>query len=168
MQLISDEYKVLNQNLHSDNRFYGAIGFRHMVDILKLAAQYDTMDILDYGCGKSSLARNMPFNIHEYDPAVAKHAAMPLPSDIVVCTDVLEHIEPLRLDDVLFHLKSLTQKAGFFTACTTKAHKFLPDGRNAHLIVENKAWWETKIKQYFKIISLTEEKNEIIFVVAPL
>lgn len=167
MQLITDGYKKLNEQLHAEKRFYGAIGFRHLFSVLDLARKYNTQDILDYGCGKSSLARNLPFDIKEYDPAVEKFKALPLPADIVVCTDVLEHIEPELLDNVLSHLKSLTKKAGLFSVSTAPAYKTLPDGRNAHLIVESYMWWLNKLDNYFDVAKFEKEQFEVLLIVTP-
>lgn len=168
MQLISDEYVRLNKQLHEVNKHYGTIGMRHIQDVLVLAKQVDSEDILDYGCGKSSLARNLPITIKQYDPAITKYAALPVPADIVVCTDVFEHIEPDFLDNVLTHLKDLTLKAGYFTACTCEAKKTLSDGRNAHLIVQPTEWWIEKVSQYFKIVHHIEHDKEVVFIVEPL
>lgn len=169
MQLISEEYRSLNTDLHS-NPAYGVSSVRHVGMVCSIAQKFETQDILDYGCGKSMLARNIPFNIQEYDPAIKEHAEEPKPADIVVCTDVLEHIEPELLDNVLKHLKKLTKKAGFFTVATRPAKKILADGRNAHLIVQPAAWWEEKLKKLFNIVKFVtdDEKKECLVFVEPL
>lgn len=167
MQLISDEYQRLNSALHNTVPTYGQSGKRHILTLRNLCKEYDTLDVLDYGCGKSTLARNLPFTIQQYDPAIAAYSALPEPADIVVCTDVLEHIEPELLDNVLTHLASLTKKVGFFTASTRPAKKTLADGRNAHLIVESAEWWIEKIKHYFVITGITEMQNEVMLIVIP-
>jgi hypothetical protein len=179
MQLISDDYLKLAKQLHEENKHYGAIGFRHTNNILTLAKQYQTDSILDYGCGKSSLARNLPFDIFEYDPAIEKHSARPNPAQMVVCTDVLEHVEPENLDAVLLDIAMLMQKVGYLTVCIVPAKKTLPDGRNAHLIIESKEWWENKINEFFQIIKVidktengfdgfyTEGNKEFVVIVEP-
>jgi hypothetical protein len=55
---------------------------------------------------------------------------------MVACIDVLEHIEPKLLENVLDDLQRVTREIGFFTVSTVLAEKTLADGRNAHLIVE--------------------------------
>lgn len=167
MQIISDDYKKLNAQLHQENRFYGAIGFRHTDKILALVKTYKTKDILDYGCGKSSLARNLPFDIKEYDPAIKKYFISPQPADIVVCTDVLEHIEPEFIDNVIANLRRLTKLVGFFTVSIDKATKTLPDGRNAHLIIEEPIWWLNKIYHHFDVLNFVRQQCEIILLVKP-
>jgi hypothetical protein len=63
----------------------------------------------------------------------------------------MEHIEPECLDDVLINISSLTNKMAFITIATLPAQKFLSDGRNCHLIVEDPTWWFEKMWKYFFI-----------------
>jgi len=165
MLLISDGYRDQLSKMHIDKISFGAIGCRHTGRIISLMKKMGTNDVLDYGCGKSTLARNLPFSIKEYDPAIPKHSELPKPADIVVCTDVLEHIEPEYLDNVISHLNNLVKKVGYFTACTIPAVKKLPDGRNAHLTVEPAKWWINKFWEHFEVVSFTKLDNEIIFMV---
>jgi 2-polyprenyl-3-methyl-5-hydroxy-6-metoxy-1,4-benzoquinol methylase len=69
--------------------------------------------------------------------------AAPEPHDIVACTDVLEHIEPDCLDDVLKDIRRCTKKVAFLLIATRPAIKVLADGRNAHLIQQPYTWWRT-------------------------
>ncbi len=165
MQLISEEYCNLNKNLHKSNETYGVSGKKWAPNIYELAITLNTKDILDYGCGKSTLANNIPFKIQQYDPAIQKYSTKPHPSDIVVCTDVLEHIEPDLLDNVLDDLKSLTRKIGFFVVATRPAKKVLEDGRNAHLIQKSLEWWLPKFWSRFNIRSLQVEDGEFVIMV---
>lgn len=168
MPLITDEYRSLNKELHQTNEFYGMSGQKHTQAIINMAAGIDSQDVLDYGCGKSTLAKNLPFTIKQYDPAIAKHSELPEPADIVVCTDVLEHIEPECLDDVLTNLAALTKKGCYLTASTRPAQKKLSDGRNAHLIIENGNWWLAKLMQYFSIRVFQMAKDECLIIGEPL
>jgi len=67
--------------------------------------------------------------------------AAPEPHDIVACTDVLEHLEPYCVDDVIDDLRRVTRKALFLTIATRVSKRTLADGRNAHLIVEGAPFW---------------------------
>ena len=71
--------------------------------------------------------------------------------NLVCCIDVLEHVEPHLLDNVLTDLRRVTQNVGFFTVHTGRAVKTLSDGRNAHLIQQSATWWLTKLSDYFQI-----------------
>jgi len=128
--------------MHHQRADYGMNGVRHLASIKALAQAYDAHSLLDYGCGKQTLieALRVPW-ARGYDPGVPGLDGPPVPADIVVCTDVLEHIEPDCLEAVLDHIRSLTTKVIFATISLQPAKKVLPDGRNTHLIVQPAAWW---------------------------
>jgi hypothetical protein len=86
--------------------------------------------------------------VRNYDPGIPADSALPAPADLVVCTDVLEHIEPEHLDAVLAHIFRLAQRAVFLQIALFPAKKTLPDGRNAHLIVQPANWWLDKIGKH--------------------
>ncbi len=77
---------------------------------------------------KGLLAKGIDVVTSEYDPAVAGKDLPPEPADLVVCTDVLEHIEPDCLDDVLSDLARLTKKVLLVNISTRPAVKVLADG----------------------------------------
>lgn len=138
--LITEQYRQLNARLHEDRPDYGSYGHRWARQIRDVAGDGT---ILDYGCGKATLSRELP-NVVNYDPAIPEHAAEPVPADVVVCTDVLEHVEPECLDAVLDHIKALARRTVFLVVSTRPARKTLADGRNAHLIVQHSEWWRGK------------------------
>ena len=49
----------------------------------------------------------LTFEIKEYDPAIPGKDSLPEPADIVVCSDVLEHIEPNYLLNVLVDFNAI-------------------------------------------------------------
>ena len=167
MQLITETYRQLNSKLHKENKKYGTVGKLYVSDILKLCRSYNTQDVLDYGCGKNTLADNLPFAINKYDPALPEFAELPLPADIVVCTDVAEHIEPELLDNVLSHLRDLTQKVCYITCATVAAVKNLDDGRNAHLTVQNADWWKDRVSLFFTVVNMHVNDVQGVFVMEP-
>ena len=146
------EYEALQRQLHEDAS-YGTSGHKHAQRITQLAQQLQTRDVLDYGRGKGTLAKSMPFKIHEYDPFVPGYDADPEPADLVVCSDVLEHIEPDCVVDVLQHLHALTKRALFIDVACRPAKKVLADGRNAHLIQ-----WEPR-KWLFELMVSQDGEN---------
>ena len=95
----------------------------------------------------------MPFAITNYDPFLPGFDREPEPHDLVVCSDVLEHIEPECVGDVLRHLHTLTKKTLFIDVACRPAKKVLADGRNAHLIQwEPDKWLFTLLDYAFKPI----------------
>lgn len=161
--LISDQYKILNEHLHETYPSYGSSGKRWGNVITDLCVSLRTKNVLDYGCGKSSLSHHMPFKINQYDPAVPFYSEMPSPADIVVSTDVLEHVEPECIDSVIEHIKNLTNKLAFLVVATRPAKKFLSDGRNAHLIQKPYKWWLEKILNNFDVKEMKVSNGEVIF-----
>ncbi len=143
--LITDEYRAQNEHMHKTREHYGKSSHRWVETVFNMCAQHNTIDVLDYGCGKGELHLGLPFGIQNYDPAIRKYSAEPQPADIVVCTDVLEHIEPDCLEDVLKDLRRCVKIVGLFGIPMTPAKKHLPDGRNAHLIVAGADWWRDKV-----------------------
>ena len=149
--LISDSYREMNRQLHAQGH-YGLAGAKLVDDVLSIAVINDCTTILDYGCGAGALKRGMVAKdirlaplIREYDPAISGKDTEPEIADLVVCNDVLEHIEPECLEDVLNHIDFLATKAVFLKIHCGEAKKFLPDGRNAHLIQEHYSWWLPKL-----------------------
>lgn len=165
MELITEEYSRLNADLHNSNLKYGTSGGKWAGPVKELAVALGTRDILDYGCGKGTLSQNIPFKIKQYDPAIPLKATHPRPADIVVCTDVMEHIEPDLLDNVLDHIQDLTKKAAFFVVATRPAVKTLADGRNAHLTVEPIDWWLPKFWARFNLLNFQNMEGEFLLVV---
>lgn len=166
---ISAEYAALNAQLHRDNLAYGVGGGKHADTVRKLRDAIKAESVLDYGAGKGYLAKALDFPIWQYDPAIPEIAATPRPADLVVCSDVLEHIEPDRLTFVLDDLRRCVKKIGYFVIHMGPASKTLADGRNAHLIQKGEFWWRTKLEKFFTIGKIQKRKNgvELEVVVAP-
>ena len=60
---------------------------------------------------------------------------------MVFSNDVLEHIEPNYLKEVLQDIDNYATKYVWLRIDTQPARKELSDGRNAHLIIKDKDWW---------------------------
>jgi hypothetical protein len=149
--LISPDMLRLNQMLHDSPKGFGGSGWKHWENIIAFCNELHVVTLLDYGCGECTLGRQLnrvafPVTIREYDPAVRRRAKLPEPCDMVVCTDVLEHVEPDKLQTVLKHIYSLAKKGVYLAIATRPANKLLPDGRNAHLIIEDTPWWRERVK----------------------
>lgn len=151
LELISQSYRKQQRALHEAPRGYGQRGDKWAGVVRELLDDYDCGSVLDYGCGQGALAVSLKdtitrgVRISEYDPAIPGKDAMPSFADMVNCTDVLEHVEPASLDAVLRHLRMLARKVLWVVVSTCETAKVLEDGRNAHLIVENAAWWAGRL-----------------------
>lgn len=149
MKLISDEYKEQNKLAHQQQKGYGAKGGRRRDEVLRIAGAYGIKNALDYGCGKADLARKVPeLDWQLYDPAIDQYNELPQPSEMVICADVLEHIEPEHLSDVLHHLLSLIMEVGLFIISTRQGKRKMPDGSFAHKLVYTSGWWIGRVKAW--------------------
>ena len=152
-------YKQLQEQLHATNPSYGTSGSKYTDYVLQLSKSLKTRDILDYGCGKSTLQKSLPFPIQEYDPFISEFSFPPQPATLVVCTDVLEHIEPECLTSVLADIASLTLQMAFVQIATRPAQKVLADGRNAHLIQQSMQNWIPLLMNHFDIQNISNQNN---------
>lgn len=143
--LVSGRYAAQLQALHAKGK-WGADGAKHAAAVTEFADRIEAETILDYGCGEQALAKALsPRRVMGYDPGIPGREGLPKPVELVVCTDVLEHVEPERLDAVLDHIHRLAGNAAYLVIATRPARQLLPDGRNAHLIVQDGDWWLQKI-----------------------
>ncbi len=156
---ISQAYTELNRTLHEENHDYGGHGDRYAKVVNKLVSNKKVRSVLDYGCGKGALAAALDFPVWEYDPCVPGKEAAPRPAEFVVCTDVLEHIEPELLSATLEDIKRVTLNTVFFAIHTGPSGKTLGDGRNTHLIQENLDWWKAKLGIYFDLVFASLVRN---------
>jgi hypothetical protein len=128
----------------------------------QLTRKYGKLTILDYGCGEGTLFKTMPDIVNletvMYDPCIKGLDKHPEPADIVVCTDVLEHVEPECLNNVLDDLQKLTKIVCFVSVCLTPAEKTYPDGRNTHLTLMERDFWYAKFRSRFNVIENNTEK----------
>lgn len=150
---ISKEYLEMNQKLHAEQENFGVSGQKWAGFIDVVASDFSCASILDYGCGKQTLAKSLPERrVIGFDPAIPELSAPPGKADFVVCGDVLEHIEKNYLDDVLSDLNKLANVVAFVVISTREAAKKLSDGRNAHLIVRSPHWWLERLEKRFQVL----------------
>ncbi|MCW5604440.1 MAG: hypothetical protein KIT18_07835 [Burkholderiales bacterium] len=156
--LISEEYRKMQEELHR-NPSYGVASLEYAPLVAQIVTNTGAGELLDYGAGKGRLGTALkellpnPPRMYHYDPARPEWAATPQACACVACIDVLEHIEPELLDNVLDDLQRVTAGCGVFTVHTGPAGKILPDGRNAHLIQQPASWWLAKFLSRFELVA---------------
>jgi 2-polyprenyl-3-methyl-5-hydroxy-6-metoxy-1,4-benzoquinol methylase len=160
-ELISEAYLREQERLHAAPRGYGGRGNKWAPVVSELLRGYRCRSLLDYGCGQGSLVRTLSndyrfspeVSFREYDPAIPEKSAVPSqPADLVVCTDVLEHIESDRIFSVVRHLSELTSHALFAVISLVPTNKTLSDGRQAHILLRSVEWWTYQFEeQDFKL-----------------
>jgi len=126
--------------------------------------------LLDFGCGKPIFYNPSPYKkeleIYLYDPYYYKfRTAQSKKYDLVIATDVMEHIEKNNVNNVIQKITSYAKKAIYLSICTRPAKKKLPDGRNAHINIMNNLQWIKIIKKHkkkdFKIFIRFDENTKL-------
>lgn len=147
--LLSPEYRDLMKRAHAEME-WGGSGHKQAEAVATYADELGALAILDYGCGQGFLskalaARVPPKRVTNYDPGIPGKDGFPKPSHLVVCSDVLEHCEPEKIDAVLAHIHALAGMGAYLVIATRPANKTLPDGRNAHVLLRQPDWWLEKV-----------------------
>jgi len=154
MKLISEEYKKILQQIHQTDK-WGRMAKNQSSSIKKLLDEYNIKRLLDYGSGWGGLKDSLPsdYEVIEYEPGIEEKSQSPEPEKFVVCIDVLEHIEPEYIENVLDDLQRVVLDKGFLTISCREAVRRLPNGKNAHLIVKPHTWWKDKLELRFNILT---------------
>ncbi len=178
-----DSYKVLHQE---EGKFKGISLVPLVPTLMSLVKENNCKTLLDYGCGKAipydknrckevdlrhpiqKLCNLKSFDL--YDPAYEKYSKLSKKKyDIVVCTDVLEHIAEQDIDYVLTEILSRSKKIVFLNISCQPALKHFKEGKfkgkNVHISVFDPSWWGHKIGNiwnkfnHLKVYTLCETKE---------
>jgi hypothetical protein len=174
MSTISPAYLAEQQLLHK-NPGYGVASVHVAPFVARVIQRMEVRSLSDYGAGKCRLLPalrrlGVEIDYRPYDPAYPEYGP-PQMADLVVCIDVLEHVEPECLEVVIQDLAKITTRLGLFTINTGPASKLLSDGRNAHLIQRPQSWWISILSKNFNVAhvqSLVSDGSELLFLVLPV
>jgi hypothetical protein len=149
-------------SIMSEKHSWAGGGAAYVDEVARLCRKCEATSLLDYGCGTVDMGMELvkahqagrlprsqmdrPLIVQSYDPGVRDRKQLPNPADVVMCVDVLEHVEPDKVQAVLRHIYSLTIKCALLVIATRPADKRLPDGRNAHLTIDNSSWWQHQLR----------------------
>jgi hypothetical protein len=169
--VISEGYRRQQQELHK-NPDYGTMSIEFAPIVKQVLEAGKLQSLSDYGAGKQNLIKTLngkfgvQIDYRPYDPAFPEYGE-PQPADLVCCIDVLEHIEPELLDNVLDELQRITVRYGLYSVHTGAAIKVLSDGRNAHLTQQPSSWWLPRLCQRFEIDALNKTAGGFYVLVSP-
>lgn len=167
---ISDAYRAEQRRLHENPRYgVASLGYAPLVEALLRLGSCGTLS--DYGAGKCNLRTALEPGLDTieylpYDPAFPEYGP-PRQADLVVCIDVLEHVEPELLDACLDELASITHRLALFTVHTGPARKTLSDGRNAHLTQEPASWWLPRLALRFDLLHVQHVRKGFFVIACP-
>lgn len=138
---------------------------REAETVRKLMKQHQVRSLINFGCGQPAGYFNKRFKVKGteqiaesmhaylgkpytklYDPGVEEISMYPdHPSELVICSDVLEHIPEPDIDWFLDELAELATKVVHVTIHLGPALALLPDGRNVHVTIRPADWWREKL-----------------------
>ena len=134
---------------HQEDKIWqGTSIINYIPKINQIIKDKDIKTILDYGCGK---AKHHPkeWKAIKYDPAIQEYQSKPQDKyDLVISTDVLEHIPVENLKQTIEEIFGYSNKWVFVSVCCRKAEAILPNGYNAHATIESAKWWRDLFKPY--------------------
>lgn len=140
---------------HATNKLFskGTALLKHIPEIVQLARENHCNTILDYGCGKAMFWKSelwKPlFNqsikkVTLYDPFIPEYSEDPANGprhDMVVCTDVMEHVPVEDTDEFISRLFRCARRLVFLNISTVPARKTFEDGTNLHINLKTEKEW---------------------------
>jgi hypothetical protein len=159
--LISAKHQAQYQQ-HYKARPTKAAANAHLAQILQFAHEVGAATILDYGCGgHASIDGYCALLVQNYDPGIPAYSELPTPADLVVCLDVLEHVEADCIEEVIAHIRLLALKGIFLTISCRESPKKLPDGSPWHIFVRDEKYWR-EVFSDFTTLEYDEGRKQII------
>lgn len=132
---------------------YSLMNIRLFKEAVKpLFEMMQVRSVLDYGSGltnweapgfheQQSAMQYFELNsVNLYEPSIGLFELVP--SDAVVCFDVLEHIFLADISSVIWDLFSCASKLLVVNVACYPARSLLPNGENAHVTVRPPLWWK--------------------------
>jgi len=152
---LAKEYVWVHEN---STTMSGRTTVKNKDKIKEVIDRVNPVNVLDFGCGKGWQYTRQ--NVHEYwgipkptlyDPYVAKYNKMASYRnnyfDMVLCVDVMEHILPNEVDNVL-HSVFFLGNFVYFHIDTKPAIKSFSCGTNFHTSLHSEDWWIDKLNEY--------------------
>lgn len=168
--MISERYLELLRKTRTAVPYWGAGGARHAPEVVRLLerAGITSGTILDYGSGVGTFANAITqlcgrrYEVTNYDPTLPQWSKLePGPFDAVVCTHVLEHIEPELLTESLGEISARARSLAYIEVPFGPAKEVLADGRNAHINQQGLAFWLEALSKTFPDAAIAHKLNTI-------
>lgn len=169
--------------------FAGKMLAEHAPTIKSMIDRTGSKTLLDYGSGKGQSYEQKDIEIagttapsikeywgldqiHCYDPGYEPFSQLPTEQfDVVISTDVLEHITEPDLPWILDEMFGFARRAVFANIACYPARKNLPNGQNAHCTVRSPDWWmgmihaiamrHTEVSYHFSLATRTGPKKHL-------
>lgn len=160
----ASDYIKLYQELHQKETDYGTSGSNYYDEVCLVIDYLKPKTVLDYGCGKAVLIGQLEqkypdIRFYGYDPAIPERSALPInKADLVINTDVLEHIPEEQLPSVIQEISQISDKV-FFGIHHALAYTLLPNGENAHCTVKPIFWYYHLFEKYFPSMTVLKGRE---------
>ena len=155
-QKIIEEYQKIH-NRRDVGMMIGEQVLNYIWNIQDLTFMYPNTTMLDFGCGKawahSQRKVSRLWDVDKvilYDIGIPQYSKRPTHDEFqsLISIDVLEHIPEDDIDEVFKYWYHRNMKYVFATIAAYPARATLSDGTNAHINLNDKAWWMSKIKKH--------------------
>ena len=117
-------------------------------ELSKHFERYTGVDVSAFAVGENRKDRRGQFHhssLHDLSCLVG------LEFDAAVCSDVMEHIPPDKVDAVLQSIAGVCSKVWAFNVSCRPSGTIGPQGENLHLTVQSPEWWQAKLAEFFVI-----------------
>ena len=166
MTLITPEYADQYKLMYQETK-YGVNGWKWADQANTFLQSANAATVLDYGAGQGTLSnelRSRGYKVTEFEPGIPDKATPPEGLfDATVTTDVLEHVEPELVSDVLDYIYNHSQ-ALFAVIATRTAVRQLPDGSNPHRTVKPGDWWVKQLENRWDVVDVKRDNGKEIWV----
>lgn len=148
----------LYRDLHQDKASFGASSAKLVEEVSLLIRHLKPEVVLDYGCGKGALIEGLAelfpeITFYGYDPAMPGKDVLPTEkADLVLNTDVLEHIPEDEVPGIVENIARISQTV-YFNLHHAPANTILPNGENAHCTIKPPMWYYRLFQNYFHTIT---------------
>lgn len=152
-----DQYKIL----YHDLKVRPKSGLLYIENVSELIRVHGIKSVWDYGCGINyimvrGIKKMFPeISVSGYDPVFKENTKFTHnyitdePVDMIVSTDCLEHLWENELETCFGYWKKKNPKYIFVSTFNKIAIKNLPNGTNAHKIVQPVDWWKNTLLKNF-------------------
>lgn len=178
--MISAEYFDCLKATRAAFPYWGSGGVRHAAPVIALLEELGIRKgtVLDYGSGVGAFGEEVRrlagarYAVTNYEPTLPQWSELAAgPFDAVVCTHVLEHVEPELLEETLDEIRSCAWRLAYIEVPHGPAKEVLVDGRNAHLIIEGPDFWLERLANAFPGAAISSRasmlKNQTTYTVLP-
>jgi hypothetical protein len=147
--MISEAYQRKITEYHKTHLWGGAVEGKAF-EIECIAKDNGCSTILDFGCGFGALKNKIghKLQVTEYDAGIEGKNKLPAGKfDMVVCCDVMEHVEPMFVDQTIDWLYYYATNMIYVSICCAPSLETFDDGSNLHLTIQTPSWWMSRFEE---------------------